>query len=103
MLNAFRRGAELAPDNFAYAYRAAEAYYDLETPQWDEALKQWSALEVRAKPGIEQQTIRLHAANVLSKLGRPDHARALLITVTELPLQKQKQTLLDALAAKGEK
>jgi tetratricopeptide (TPR) repeat protein len=103
MLNAFRRGAELAPGNFAYAYRAAEAYYDLETPQWDEALKQWSALELRAKPGVEQQTIRLHAANVLIKLSRPDHARALLITVTEPPLQKQKQTLLDALAAKGEK
>jgi tetratricopeptide (TPR) repeat protein len=103
MLNAFRRGAELAPGNFAYAYRAAEAYYDLETPQWEEALKQWSALELQAKPGVEQQTIRLHAANVLIKLGRPDHARALLITVTEPPLQKQKQTLLDALAAKGEK
>ncbi len=98
MLEAFARGAALAPDNFAYAYRHAEAYYDLETPRWDEALKQWSALELRAQPGIEQQTIRLHAANVLIKLGRPDHARALLITVTAPPLQKQKQTLLDSLA-----
>ncbi len=98
MLEAFRRGAELAPDNFAYAYRHAEAYYDLETPQWDEALKLWGALELRAKPGVEQQTIRLHAANVLLKLGRPDHARALLVTVTEPVLQKQKQTLLDSLA-----
>jgi len=103
MLDAFRRGAELAPDNFAYAYRYAEAFYDLEKPQWDEALKQWSALELRAKPGVEQQTIRLHAANVLLKLARPDHARALLITVTEPVLQKQKQTLLDEPAGKGEK
>ncbi len=103
MLDAFKRGAELAPDIYAYAYRQAEAYYDLETPQWDEALKLWSALEQHAKPGIEQQTIRLHAANVLIKLGRPDHARALMVTVTEEVLQKQKQTLLDALAAKGEK
>jgi tetratricopeptide (TPR) repeat protein len=103
MLEAFQRGAELAPDNFAYAYRAAEAYYDLETPQWDEALKLWSALEERAKPGIEQQTIRLHAANVLLKLGRRDHARALLVTVTEEVLQKQKQTLLDELAKPGAK
>ena len=103
MLEAFRHGAELAPDNFAYAYRAAEAYYDLETPRWDEALKQWSALEERAKPGIEQQTIRLHAANILFKLGRPDHARALLVTVTEPVLQKQKQTLLDEQAKPGAK
>jgi len=103
MLDAFARGAELAPDNFAYAYRHAEAYYDLETPQWDEALRQWSALELRAKPGVEQQTIRLHAANVLLKLGRPDHARALMVTVTEPVLQKQKQTLLDSLAPAGAK
>jgi len=98
MLEAFKRGAELAPDNFAYAYRAAEAYYDLEQPQWTEALARWTALEERAKPGIEQQTIRLHAANVLIKLGRIDHATALLASVTEQPLLKQKQTLLDELA-----
>lgn len=98
MLTAFRRGAELAPGNMAYAYRAAEAYYDLETPKWEEALKAWGALEEKAKPGVEQQTIRLHAANVLHKLGRDDHARALLVTITEAPLLKQKQTVLDELA-----
>jgi tetratricopeptide (TPR) repeat protein len=98
MLQAFRRGAELAPDNLAYAYRAAEAYYDLEQPQWTEALARWTTLEERAKPGLEQQTIRLHAANVLIKVGRAEHARALMATVTEAPLQKQKQTLLDELA-----
>jgi tetratricopeptide (TPR) repeat protein len=98
MLGEFQRGAELAPDNFAYAYRAAEAYYDLAEPKWDAALAAWSALETKAQPGLEQQTIRLHAANVLIKMGRTDHARALLVTVTELALQKQKQTLLDELA-----
>jgi tetratricopeptide (TPR) repeat protein len=98
MLEAFKRAAELAPDNFAYVYRAAEAYYDLETPRWDDALKAWSALEEKADPGVEQQTIRLHAANVLIKLGAVDHARTLIATVTEAPLQKQKQTLLDELA-----
>ena len=103
MLEAFGHAAELAPGVYAYSYRAAEAYYDLETPQWDEALKRWSALEEQAKPGIEQQTIRLHAANVLIKLGRVDHARALMVTVTEPVLQKQKQTLLDELAKPGAK
>jgi len=103
MLDAFKRGAELAPGNFAYAYRYAEAYYDLEKPQWDEALKLWGDLEEKARPGVEQQTIRLHAANVLFKLGRGDHARALLVTVTEPVLQKQKQTLLDSLPPAGAK
>ncbi len=103
MLKAFQQAAALAPDNMAYGYRAAEAYYDLAEPQWEAALAAWGALEAKAKPGIEQQTMRLHAANVLIKLGRNDHARALLVTVTEQPLLKQKQTLLDELAAKGEK
>lgn len=103
MLAAFQRAAELAPDNFAYTYRAAEAYYDLEEPRWEDALAAWSALEQKAKPGVEQQTIRLHAANVLLKLGRRDHARAFLLTVTEPALQKQKQTLLDELAKPGAK
>ena len=97
MLAAFQRAATLAPDKFAYAYRAAEAYYDLATPKWDEALAAWSELETRAKPGLEQQTIRLHAANVLIKQGKIDHARVLMASVTEPALQKQKQTLLDEL------
>ena len=103
MLEAFARAAELAPDNFGYAYRSAEAYYDLEVPQWDAALARWSALETRAQPGIEQQTIRLQAINVLIKMGRLDHARAILVTVTDPVLQKQKQTLLDSLAKAGAK
>lgn len=103
MLEAFQRAAQLAPDKMAFAYRAAEAYYDLETPRWEEALKAWGALEEKAAPGVEQQTMRLHAANVLFKLGRRDHARALLVTVTEAPLQKQKQTLLDELAQSAAK
>ena len=103
MIEAFARAAELAPGNIGYAYRSAEAYYDLEVPQWDVALAQWSALETRAQPGIEQQTIRLQAVNVLIKTGRLDHARALLITVTEPVLEKQKQTLLDSLAKAGAK
>jgi tetratricopeptide (TPR) repeat protein len=103
MLGAFAHAAEFAPDNFAYAYRHAEAYYDLGKPQWDEALKAWSALEERAKPGVEKGTIRLHAANVLLKQGQTDRARALLAMVNEPVLQKQKQTLLDQMAPKPEK
>ena len=103
MLAAFQHAAEYAPDKFAYAYRHAEAYADLEKPQWDEALKRWAALEERAKPGIEQETIRLQAANILLKLGQTDKARVLLAMVSEKVLLKQKQTLLDQMAVKPEK
>jgi tetratricopeptide (TPR) repeat protein len=103
MLEAFQRAAQIAPDNFSYAYRHAEAFYDLETPQWDNAMAAWKALESQAKPGIEAETITLHEANVLIKQGQPEKARALIATVKETVLQKQRQTLLDQLDAKTEK
>jgi tetratricopeptide (TPR) repeat protein len=103
MQDAFKRAAELAPDSFAYAYRYAESFYDLAEPNWDEALKVWGALEDRAAPGIEKDIIRLHAANILIKQQRFDHARLLLCTVTAEPLKGQKQKLLDQLAANPEK
>ena len=103
MLHAFARAAELAPDNFGYAYRHAEAYYDLGTPQWDAALARWRQLDAGVETPLEHQTLRLHQANVLLKQGKVAEARALADTVTEMTLAKQKQTLLDSLAQAGAK
>jgi tetratricopeptide (TPR) repeat protein len=94
MHHAFKRAAELAPDRFEFAYRFAESFYDLERPDWEGALKAWSELEERASSAIERQTMRLHAANILIKTGRRDHAKALLATVDEVALQGQKQRLV---------
>jgi tetratricopeptide (TPR) repeat protein len=94
MHQAFKRAAELAPDRFEFAYRYAESFYDLEKPDWDAALKAWSALEEKAPTPIERQTMRLHAANILLKIGKRDHARALLATIDEPKLQAQKQKLV---------
>ncbi len=95
---AFRKAAELAPDRFEFAYRYAESFYDLEKPDWDLALKLWSALEERATTPIERQTMRLHAANILIKTGKTEHAKALLETVDEPKLQGQKARLQPQLA-----
>lgn len=103
MLQAFARAAELAPTNFGYAYRHAEAYYDLETPQWDDALALWRKLDAGVETPLEHQTLWLHQANVLIKQGKTDEARALVATVTDPALAKQKQTLLDQLAKADEK
>jgi tetratricopeptide (TPR) repeat protein len=94
MHEAFRRAAELAPDRIEFTYRYGESFYDLETPDWDGALKVWGAIEERLKPGLEQETVRLHAANILIKQGKFDHARALLASVTAAPLAKQKEKLV---------
>ena len=103
MFDAFTRAAELAPGNFAYAYRQTESYYDLETPRWDEALAAWKKLEVQVSTPLEHQTIQLHVANILLKQGKPAEAHALLDGVTEITLVKQKQTLLDQLPKADEK
>lgn len=91
---AFAKAAETAADNVGYAYRYAESFYDQVPPDWDGALAAWRALKPRMKAGLEQQTIELHEANVLLKLGRRDEAKALLDGVTEAALQSNKEKLV---------
>ena len=102
MLQAFQRAADHAPGNMAYAYRHAEAYYDLKEPRWDEALAAWQQLGHRASAGLERQTIRLHEAKVLFEQTKPEEARAILDSVTDLRLTAQKQALLDQFAKGAE-
>lgn len=99
MQEAFHQAALLAPDRFEFVYRYAESFYDMEHPDWDEALKQWSALEEKAATAIERETMRLHAANVLIKQDRTDHARLVLAMVTDPALDAQKQKLVAQLPA----
>jgi tetratricopeptide (TPR) repeat protein len=103
MHHAFQRAAELAPDNIEYSYGYAESFYELANPNWDDALKVWGALEDRVDPGLEKETIRLQAANILIKQRKFDHARMLLATITDPALTERKQKLLDQLAANPEK
>ncbi len=94
MLEAFAKAAALAPDRIEFTYRHAEAYYDLEKPDWEAALRAWAALEEKAENPIERETMRLHAAQVLIKQGHADRARLVLATVAEPALAAQKQKLV---------
>jgi tetratricopeptide (TPR) repeat protein len=100
MLEAFRHAAELAPERIEFAYRYAEAFNDLETPDWENALKTWRALESKAQPGLELQLLQLREANILLKQQKPDAARALLDGITEPQLAGQKQKLVAQLPLK---
>jgi tetratricopeptide (TPR) repeat protein len=102
-LEAFRRAAELAPDRIEYTYRYAKAFYDLATPDWENALKAWRAIEPQAKPGLELQLIHLQEANILLKQNKPDDARALLDAITEPKLAEEKQKLVAQLPPKPAK
>lgn len=91
---AFRKAAELAPDSFPYAYRYAESYYDRDIPEWREAIATWTKLRDRANPGVEQQTIDLHIANILIIQERFSDARAILSGVTDPTLKENRETLV---------
>jgi len=101
MLEAFQTAAKLRPAEIAFAYRYAEAFYDLEKPRWEEAIKEWRSLENRVNPGVERQTIWLQQANVLLRQGKTDEARHLIERVRDPVLSRNKQTLAEQLAQAG--
>jgi tetratricopeptide (TPR) repeat protein len=99
LISAFREAMNLAPDNWRYAYRFGLAFYDVDQPDWAEALGFWQSFESRVKPGIEQQTCRIHQARIHLARGERDRARAILETVTESVLDRQKAKLIAELDA----
>jgi tetratricopeptide (TPR) repeat protein len=99
LISAFREAMNLAPDNWRYAYRFGLAFYDVDQPDWAEALGFWQSFESRVKPGIEQQTCRIHQARIHLARGERDRARAILETVTESVLDRQKTKLIAELEA----
>ncbi len=100
---AFKQAAELAPDRIEFTYRHAESFYHKDPPDWESALAAWRALEEAAPTAIERETMRLHIANVLGKMGRVEEGRAVLEDVKEEALQPQKGRLLKQWAARAEK
>jgi tetratricopeptide (TPR) repeat protein len=98
MLGAFKTAAELAPDRIEFVYRYGESFYDMQNPDWHEALRVWEGLEARAQSDVERQTMRLHEANVLLNMGQTDNARHVLDKVTDPKLDAQKQKLVARMA-----
>jgi hypothetical protein len=99
MLAAFGRATALAPERVDFAYRAAEAYYGVEPPQWDAAYLAWSRLEERLEGRNETQVVRLHRARVRWKQGYAGEARELLDSVDAPALLTQKARLAEEFAA----
>ena len=65
MLKAFRRAAQLAPKNFDYQMRLGEAYYDLKSPDWKNALIHWKQVSKQATTTLQIEILDLHSARVL--------------------------------------
>ena len=98
MLAAFQTAAQLEPGNRDFQFRYAEAFYDLETPDWEAALAAWEAVGKTVSPGIETEAVQLHRARALVRLGRRTEARTLAENVTEPSLQKSKEQVLELMS-----
>jgi len=95
----FARAAELAPQQPAYAWRYAESYYDMASPDWKAALAAWTALVPRTTNPTLLEMLRLHCARALLELGRLEEA-GLLINQPVLPaLEASRLELARRLAA----
>lgn len=94
---AFRKASELGGEEIGYAYRYAESYYDVDDPDWSEALAAWSALENRLRPGVERQTVFLQKANIHILAGNPARAAELLEDVTAPVLRGNRDRLRERL------
>lgn len=77
----FRRAAELAPDNLAYAQAYAETFYTQPSPDWKLARTTWESLLARS-PAESTDFIRGHLIRVNIRLGDKPEARKQLAALT---------------------
>jgi len=98
LLQAFAEAARLAPDNLAYAYRRAEAFYDVGQPDWPAALAAWRDLEARVTAPRDQQVMQLQQANVLIFMRDFEAAKTLMAGVRDEVLEGQKDRLFERIA-----
>lgn len=80
-ITSFAKAVELAPDNKDFAFRYAEAYYDITNPKWEEALALWTNISERTDlTRYERDAARLHKARINCELG---HNKAALELVRD--------------------
>ena len=97
-VKAFKKAAELAPDNFNFQMRLGEAYYDQASPDWKSALLHWNRVRKTVNTELRQEIVDLHKARVLGKLGRIAEARELSATIQQPSLLYSRQKVLDEIA-----
>ncbi len=91
----FRSATRRAPEDISYKMRYAQAFFDVDNPNWETALGVWQELYKAAGSEYEQQVVRLYTARVRFELGHHTAARKLINQIDHPSLDESKQTLLD--------
>ena len=79
MLQSFDTARSLEPESLELQFRYAEAFYDVDIPDWETALALWQEIASREDLSpVQVDAVRVHQARCLSEIGRPEEARVLL-------------------------
>jgi tetratricopeptide (TPR) repeat protein len=94
-LTAFAKAVELDPKNKDFAFRHAEAYYDVKSPNWEDALALWAGISERKNlSAYERDAVRLHMARINCEMGRNGAALELLRDEVTPVLQATRARLM---------
>jgi len=101
ILENFEQAVRHSPrgDKVSYRLRHAQAYFDVDNPDWQEALELWQQLLTNAGSDYEKQVVRIYLARVRLELGHHQAARKLLKQVEEPSLEESRQSILDLVDA----
>lgn len=94
LLHAFYQAEKNDPSSWTYKVRSAEAFYDLNTPNWPMALALWNKLEPFAPNPKEKELVFLNKARVLIKLEQYKQAQEILAKVFSPEFEKGRRELL---------
>tara|TARA_B100001248_G_scaffold261923_1_gene254990 strand:- start:13998 stop:14834 length:837 start_codon:yes stop_codon:yes gene_type:complete len=97
IMHAFAEAVRLSPQERSFAFRHAEAYYDLDTSNWPEALKTWDSLYKNAMSTAEKDIINFQRARIFIELDDKPSARQALSQVSSPILEQSCQELLASL------
>lgn len=95
MLNAFYKAKELAPNTWVYQVRYAEAFFDINKPRWDDALKLWQNLASKVPNIWEKEIVLLNLARVQIKRRQFKQAKDCLANIYSPVLEKSRRELLE--------
>lgn len=97
MQTAFRRAAELKPDDLNLQLRWAESFYDTEEPDWDTAFGLFERCLDLAESEILEQVIWTHLARVSLHQGKREQAWAYLNKISASSLESSKLEIIKSL------
>ncbi|MBK1878293.1 hypothetical protein [Pelagicoccus mobilis] len=99
IINHFQKAYHLNPGEISYKMRYAQAFFDVDYPDWETALVTWQELYRAAGSEYEEQVVKLYIARVRFEMGHHTAARKLIKQIDHPSLDESKKSLLGSINA----